>query len=96
MTIDLTSELDAFFGPTSDLATEASWQGSSLFGVFNNESGNALGVFGMRPTFMCKVADTDGIARGQIVKIGETSYRIADWSLDALNLVLTMVLERST
>lgn len=92
--LDLTADLDAFFGPDADFSQAAVWQGRKVYGVFAQPSDDVLGLFGNRPTFACKSSDVKTIARLQTVDVAGQNLRIADWTVDGMQLVTTMILEK--
>ena len=70
----------AEFFDADDFAVTATWNLTSVKGIFNNEYfdeiGPGPGVESSNPVFICATADVTGIAEGDDITINGTTYKV--------------------
>jgi hypothetical protein len=83
--------LDAYF---ADFAIAATLPSSAVVrGLFDNGSGEALGMLGSEPRFTGKTIELTGLTYGASLSIGGTAYTVRENRPDGTGLT-TLVLER--
>lgn len=89
--MNFTEDFDAFF---LDFGVDATVDGASVRGLFDNDYLTALGVTaGSGPVLLCAAADVVGADQGDSVTIGAASYTITAKEPDGTGLVLLRLQE---
>lgn len=79
MTLESSTDLANFFD-TDEHGTAATYSGSTVNGIFDNEffeaDGGTVGVESAQPLFTCQTDDVSGIAHGDSITISGTAYTV--------------------
>jgi hypothetical protein len=80
MAVESADDLAIFFG-VDDFGVAASYEGSTVNGIFDNDfievqTGAGVGVALQQPRFSCRSADVLGIVEGDIITISGNNYTV--------------------
>lgn len=89
----MTEDFTAFFN-TDEHATAATYEGSTVNGVFDREYSAVLGLEANTPTFTCDESDVSDIAHGDTITIDGTDYTVREIQPDGTGVVV-LVLEET-
>lgn len=87
------TETIADFFSTDDFAVAATYDGSTVNGIFDHEYVEVENVEGERPVFLCASSDVSGAAHGESITIEGTAYTIAGIQPDGTGLTLLILSE---
>jgi hypothetical protein len=65
-----------FFDTENGFAKQATWQSTSVGGIFDDAYVDALGMASSGPRFTCPTGSVGGVVQGQTIVIDAITYRI--------------------
>ena len=92
MAIALADDLSSIFA-VEDFATAATYDGSTINGVFDNETvpmdaGGTAQVHQEQPRFTCRTTDVSSVASGDTIEINAVTYNIVAWIHDGTGVTV--------
>ena len=95
-----TEDMSAFFGASeleSGFAVEATWNGDTVNGIFDNEYFGAevaqIAGEASKPKFHCNEADVAGIAQDDTIEINDVEYTIISVQPDGTGFMVLILEE---
>lgn len=90
----LTEDFTDFFD-TDDFAITATYNGSSVVGIFDEPFHGEDAIQDISPAFHCAAADVSGIAKGSTITINETDYEVIELQPDVTGDKLKLMLHEA-
>lgn len=85
-------DLTLFFD-TDDFGSEATWNATTVDGIFGHAYVEIEGLASERPLFLCVESDVSSIDYGDAFVTNSTNYTVADIQPDGTGLVLLVLQE---
>jgi len=88
----LTDDLPVLFASTEFGEATATYEGSSVMGIFDDEDvevemGEGIGEIIAQPMFTGRTSDFSGIARDQSMTVQGETFTIKNWKVDGTGMI---------